>query len=183
MSSKRTLATMFGIGLIPRAPGTAGSLVAALLAYPILLAPYGWALLMAGTALVTFLGTQSAARYMEAHTTAHDPGEIVVDELAGQWLTYSIWHGWLIAMAGRLDVAAPLLADVAATPLFLVAGFVLFRLFDIAKPWPIRWADRKLKGGFGVMADDLLAGVAAGTLLYVLYLFSPFLLGHVESTV
>ncbi len=183
MSTKCTLATMFGTGLVPKGPGTAGSLVAALIGYGILLLPYGWAILMAGVILFTILGTQSANHYMVTHNTAHDPSEIVIDELAGQWLTFSIWHGWLIAMAGNRHAALALLQDMSASPLYLALGFILFRFFDILKPWPISWADRKMKGGFGVMFDDLLAAIPAGTILYVLYLFSPYVFGHVESTV
>lgn len=181
--SKCTLATMFGVGLMPKMPGTAGSLVAALIAYPVLLLPYGWAVLAAGAVLFTILGTKSSTRYMAAHSTAHDPSEIVVDELAGQWLTYTVWHLWLAGMAGSNFAALELLHDVSASPLYLALGFVWFRVFDILKPWPISWADRRMKGGFGVMFDDLLAAIPAGTVLYLLYLFSPLVFGHVESTV
>jgi phosphatidylglycerophosphatase A len=57
--------------------------------------------------------------------------------------------------------------------LWIVAGFVLFRLFDILKPWPIKWLDRKVGGGFGIMVDDLLAGMAAAALLYLLAMTFP----------
>lgn len=171
MHKKHTLATMFGIGLAPFAPGTAGSFVAVLLAYPVLLLPYGWVLLALGVVLITVLGTRSAARYMQHQATAHDPSEIVVDEWAGQWFTFTIWHLWLIGMAGGGN-ALPLLASIAAAPIYLGLGFLLFRFFDIVKPWPISFADRRVGGGFGVMFDDLLAGVAAGTFLFLAYLFA-----------
>ena len=174
------LSTMYGVGLVRWAPGTAGSLVAALIAYPILLLPMGYCWLTVGALLFTWLGTVNANRYMRDRNTAHDPSEIVIDELIGQWLTYTVWYGWLYAMAGNADAASDLLADVAASPLYLVLGFVFFRLFDILKPWPIRAADRHIKGGFGVMFDDILAALPAGTLLYGAYLVSPFLLGHLE---
>jgi phosphatidylglycerophosphatase A len=181
--SRYTLATLYGAGLSPLAPGTVGSLLAALLAFAILMLPYGWAVLAVGAALFTYLGTQSATHYMRAHTTAHDPKEIVVDELAGQWLTYSIWHGCLFAVAGSNAAGLELLHDVAASPLFLALGFVLFRFFDIVKPWPICLVDRTMKSGFGVMFDDLLAAIPAGLILYVAYLFSPLFLGAVDSTI
>ena len=181
--SKLSLATLYGAGLSPVGPGTAGSLVAAVLAFGILQLPYGWAILLAGAALFTYLGTKSATRYMMDHNTAHDPSEIVVDELAGQWLTYSVWHAWLVIMAGSTHAAVALLDDVSADPLYLGLGFVLFRFFDILKPWPISLADRKIKSGFGVMFDDLLAAIPAGTILYIIYLFSPYFMGGVESTV
>jgi phosphatidylglycerophosphatase A len=180
--TKFTLATMYGPGLVKYGPGTAGSLVAALIAWPVLMLPYGWVALIVGTILFTVLGTKSATRYMIAHNTAHDPSEIVIDELVGQWLTYTVWHLWLAAMAGSNTAALELIQEMAASPLWLVLGFVLFRFFDILKPWPISWADRKIKGGFGVMFDDLLAAIPAGTVLYLLYLFSPLVFGHVEST-
>ena len=181
--SKLSLATLYGAGLSPKAPGTVGSLVAALLAFGILQLPYGWALLLAGAALFTYLGTKSAARYMAEHNTSHDPSEIVVDELAGQWLTYSIWHAWLFAMAGNSFAAVALMNDVSADTFYLALGFLLFRFFDIVKPWPISLADRKVKSGFGVMFDDVLAAIPAGTILYIIYLLSPYFMGGVQSTV
>jgi len=176
--TRRTLATLYGVGLVRKAPGTAGSLVAALLAWPILLLPHGWEILAAGTVLFTVLGTFATTRYMGAQASTHDPKEVVVDELAGQWLTYLLMPGYTVLVQGaddalRLYQHAPILAT------HLVAGFVLFRFFDILKPWPISWADRKVKGGFGVMFDDLLAAIPAGILLYgvdlyALIAFHPF---------
>ena len=180
---RHCLSTLYGVGLIRIAPGTWGSLVAALIAYPILkFVPYGYAVLTAGAFLFTLLGTVNAQAYMRNRNTSHDPSEIVVDELIGQWFTYSVWFAFLYAMAGTAEAARELLDDVAATPLFLALGFVLFRLFDILNPWPISWADRRVKGGFGVMFDDVLAAIPAGTLLYIAYLFSPYLFGHLEVT-
>ena len=180
MSSRITLATMYGVGLSKVAPGTAGSLVAALLAWGVLQCSFGWALLPLGVVVFTWAGTRSATRYMATHQCAHDPGEIVVDELAGQWLTYSVWYAWLAIIAGGSDTTVQLLRHASGESGFLVAGFLLFRLFDILKPWPISLADRKVKGGFGVMFDDLLAAVPAGTALYALYLFWPLITGHME---
>ena len=175
---RHCLSTLYGIGLVRIAPGTAGSLVAALLAYPIVQLPWGCLWLALGALLFTVLGSMNAARFMRARNTMHDPSEIVIDELIGQWLTYVVWHGWLFAIAGTSASAIRLLDEVAASPLFLALGFALFRLFDILKPWPISWADRHIKGGFGVMFDDVLAAIPAGTLLYVAYIFSPVLLGQ-----
>lgn len=177
---RHSLSTMYGVGLIGIAPGTFGSLVAALMAYPILRMPGGYLWLTLAALVLLVLGTLHANRFMRDRNTAHDPKEIVIDELVGQWLTYSVWLGWLYAIAGNAQAAKKLLDDLAATPVYLVLGFVLFRLFDIAKPWPISWADRRLLGGFGVMFDDVLAGIAAGTLLYVAYLFSPYFIGPLE---
>lgn len=137
-------ATWFGSGLLPRAPGTWGSLAALPFAWVIvsLAGPIG----LAAAAVAVFgLGCWAAGRYADASGSA-DPGAVVIDEVAGQWLVL---------------VAAPLSLPGYA------AGFLLFRLLDIVKPWPASWADRKLKGGFGIMADDVLA---AGYGLVLMYL-------------
>jgi phosphatidylglycerophosphatase A len=138
----RLIATWFGAGLLPWAPGTWGSLAAL---------PFAWAIAWAGGApglvtaalLLFFIGWWAAGRTEHASGIA-DEGAIVVDEVAGQWLTLA---------------AAPL------DPLAYLAGFLLFRLFDITKPWPVRWADRRLGGGLGVMADDMLAALYAALAL------------------
>lgn len=176
--SRYGLSTMFGVGLVRFAPGTFGSLVAALLVYPILTLPHGYVWLAAGAVVLTLIGTLTASRFMRDRNTTHDPKEIVIDELVGQWLTYAVWYGWLYAIAGNRDAAVRLLDQVAASPIYLALGFVLFRFFDILKPWPISWADRRIKGGFGVMFDDVLAAIPAGTLLYIAYICSPLIAGQ-----
>ena len=166
-----SLATMFGVGLSKKAPGTAGSAVAALIAYYILTLPFSTILLAGGTILFTLWGTKSATKYMVANNCEHDPSEIVIDELAGQWLTYVI--AFKFAQAMECASGSPCGQDFYAMfpnlPLAMFLGFLLFRLFDILKPWPISLADRKVKGGFGVMFDDLLAAIPAGILLAFLF--------------
>jgi phosphatidylglycerophosphatase A len=136
------LALGFGAGLSSRAPGTVGTLVAIPLV--LLVAPHGWvvhAAVAAGCfAVGCYLCGESARRL-----GVHDHPGIVWDEITG----------YLITM-----LAAP-----AEWP-WLLAGFVLFRLFDIWKPWPIREADHSLRGGLGIMLDDAVAAVYAGVLLY-----------------
>lgn len=181
------LATMFGIGRIRFAPGTFGSLAAALLAYPVLMLPLGWAIMALSIVVLTVFGSAAARAYMEAHripeqAVLHDPSAIVVDEWAGQWLTFTTWHAWMFFMAIDSSAGQDLLSDVAGDPLHLFYGFILFRFFDIMKPWPIRWADRKIKGGFGVIFDDLLAGIAAGTVLYAIYFFGPLISGQMMES-
>jgi phosphatidylglycerophosphatase A len=132
------LATWFGVGLLPRMPGTWGSLAAL---------PFGWALasllgvpgLAIATAALFVVGCWAAGHVAKA-AGIKDPGAIVIDEVAAQWLTL---------------LAAPL------APLPYALAFLLFRLFDIWKPWPVRWADRAVGGGFGIMLDDMLAAVYA----------------------
>jgi phosphatidylglycerophosphatase A len=130
----RLIATWFGVGLSPVAPGTCASLAALPIAWAIRAAA-GRAGLAAGAALVFAAGCWAAGAAAKA-SGVRDPAAVVVDEVAGQWL---------VVLAAPFDPAA------------WAAGFVLFRLFDIWKPWPVRWADRQVKGGFGIMLDDILA--------------------------
>jgi phosphatidylglycerophosphatase A len=134
----RLLASWFGSGFLPGAPGTWGSLAA--LPFAWLIVTYGgaWPLLVAATILfcIGWIVVHVAIR----DQSDHDPGWIVVDEVVGQWIT------------------------LCALPLNVFAygiGFVLFRLFDIWKPWPIRAVERRCGGGFGIMIDDVLAAIYA----------------------
>ncbi len=136
------VATGAGAGLLPKAPGTWGSLAAL---------PLAWGAVALGgppaavaLGLVLFAAGVWASNALLAAGAGDDPGYIVIDEIAAQILVLAF---------------APL------APLPYLAGFVLFRLFDVTKPWPVGWADRAVKGGFGVMLDDLLAAVYAGGLL------------------
>jgi phosphatidylglycerophosphatase A len=139
------IVTWFGAGLSPVMPGTAGSLAA--LPFAVLIAWFGapWMLVPAAIA-VFILGTWASDVYCR-RAGIKDPGLIVIDEVAGQWLTLSI-------------------APVAFWP--YVIGFVLFRIFDMVKPWPIGWADRRVSGGFGVMVDDVLAAIYSTGGLYLI---------------
>lgn len=143
------ITTVFGIGRLRPAPGTWGSAAAVLLA--VLVCQAGGALLIPlGAVLAALIGFWAVPQALRA-TTDEDPSEIVIDEVAGQWLAMSftvipLWrHGIPI-----LD----------AWPAFVVP-FLLFRLFDIWKPWLVGRADRQ-GGAVGVMMDDLWAGLFAG---------------------
>jgi phosphatidylglycerophosphatase A len=132
------IATGFGVGLAPIAPGTFGSLVA-LIPWWLWLrhlpaAQYGIVLVLA------LLVGIWAASWAIAELRVEDPGVVVWDEFLGQWIA--------------------LFAAPAGWP-WMLGGFALFRLFDIWKPWPVSWADRKLHGGLGAMLDDVLAGMYA----------------------
>jgi phosphatidylglycerophosphatase A len=132
------LATLFGIGRFPYAPGTLASAVAIPLAW--LISGFaGQFALMIATVLVTAIGTLASDRYVRA-TGTKDPAACVIDELAGQWAACCF---------------------VPHTAVAYALCFLLFRGFDIIKPWPIS-ALESLPGGYGVMADDLLAGILAG---------------------
>jgi len=129
------LAYGLGSGAAPKAPGTFGTLAAIPLA--LLLQPLDPWSYLAVTALLFVLGIPICGR-TAADLGLHDPGGIVFDEWVGLLVTL-----WL----------AP-----AGWP-WLLAGLLLFRLFDIWKPWPIRWLDRRVRGGLGIMLDDLVAGL------------------------
>lgn len=152
----RFIATFFYSGLSPKAPGTIGSLAAL---------PCGWLIhglagypgLLIATILVFFLGWWATANVTRGQQD-HDPGEIVIDEVVGQWialfpLSYGLWQSgaapWLFPYPGW------------------IAAFVFFRLFDIWKPWPVSWADRK-NTALGVMLDDVLAGIMAAIVVALL---------------
>jgi phosphatidylglycerophosphatase A len=105
--------------------------------------------LAAAALVVALVGWWASSRYV-AQTGREDPSEIVVDEVAAQWLALSVVPLSLIAY---------------------LAGFVVFRLFDTLKPWPASWADRELSGGAGVMLDDIIAGAYAAITLYGLHYF------------
>ncbi|HEX9489214.1 MAG TPA: phosphatidylglycerophosphatase A [Stellaceae bacterium] len=148
------LATWFGAGLLPGAPGSWGSLAALPFAWAIATL-FGPAALLVAAAVLFVVGWWAAEQVGRASGVA-DEGSIVIDEVAGQWLTLAV---------------APPSAEA------YVLGFVLFRLFDITKPWPARAAERNLPGGLGVMADDIVAGVYAAALLYMLLMIGRALFG------
>lgn len=145
--------TVVGAGMLRPAPGTWGSLAGVLLGYLMLRLGVTLAELIAWVAALTVVSTQ-AINSIEAKTGIHDAPEIVVDEVAGMWL------------------ALLPLVSLPASPLLFVLAFLLFRLFDIVKPWPIRWLDEKVGGGFGVMVDDLVAGILAAIVIWVLLIFN-----------
>ncbi len=140
------IATWFGSGLLPKIPGTWGS--AAALPFAALIVWLGgqWALLAAS--LIAFAVGIWAADVYGRHAGVKDPGAIVIDEVAGQWLT---------------------LVLLPMNPLAYLIGFFYFRLFDILKPWPANWADRDVPGGLGVMLDDMIAGVYAAIATVLTY--------------
>lgn len=127
----------FGSGLAPKAPGTFGTMAA--IPFFILLQDLSWPIYLSWL-LVTFaLGVLWCDRSSKA-LGVHDHGGIVWDEFVGFWITmFMAPAGWI----------------------WIVIGFVLFRFFDIIKPWPINWLDKKVHGGFGIMIDDVLAGIYA----------------------
>lgn len=150
------IATLFGIGRLRPAPGTWGSAVAVLLGLGLYRLGHVW-LLAAATAAVTWLG-HHAVRIATQGEADPDRSEIVIDEVAGQWLAlcFPAFGFWL----------AGLPATQFPWPGWVVA-FLGFRLFDIWKPGPVGRADRR-GDAWGVMLDDLIAGLFAGILVVIL---------------
>src|SRR5947209_16439891 len=138
------VATGFGIGHLPWVPGSWGSLAALLCGWEITEAGGGVAL--ATAAIIAFaLGVWASARVATA-SSVHDPHFVVIDEIAAQWL---------VLLAAPLDARA------------YAAAFLLFRLFDITKPWPARLVERRVAGGLGIMLDDIVAALYALLLLLI----------------
>ncbi|TDR23433.1 phosphatidylglycerophosphatase A family protein [Marinicella litoralis] len=141
------LAFGFGSGLAPFAPGTFGTLAAIPLYW--LMAPLPWTVYLALTVIAFILGIYLCERASH-HLGVHDHGGIVWDEFVGLWITlFLVPNEWP----------------------WLLTGFLLFRFFDIFKPFPIKWLDKKVKGGFGIMIDDVIAGVFAWIILMILVRF------------
>jgi phosphatidylglycerophosphatase A len=138
------LAFGFGAGLSPKAPGTMGTVVAVLI---YLVLPSMPPIIYAGLVLLSFVfGIWICAKTAE-DLGVHDHGGIVWDEFVGYWITM------FMAPSGLF---------------WVLLGFVLFRLLDIFKPWPIKWADKELAGGLGIMLDDVLAGIMAALCMQAL---------------
>ena len=144
------LATLGPIGRYVPAPGTAGSVLALIAGF--FLAKNGFIILFSTLLVVTILGVLAADAYSQL-TNTKDAGEVIIDEVAGQWLV-------LLCIPPNIDAAL----------FWYGAGFILFRLFDILKPWPVSAAER-LPRGIGVMADDIAAGTLAGMVLLMAQLF------------
>lgn len=138
------LAFGFGAGLSPKAPGTVGTVVAVLI---YLALPSMSPVIYAGLIVLSFVfGIWICGKTAE-DLGVHDHGGIVWDEFVGYWITMFMAPSGLI---------------------WVLLGFVLFRLLDIFKPWPIKWADKELAGGLGIMLDDVLAGIMAALCIQAL---------------
>jgi len=135
------LALGFGSGAAPKAPGTCGTLVAVIIYWPLSqLSPEHYLLMLLVTSVMGIYICGQTAKELGVH----DHGSIVWDEFVGFWITmFAAPVGWV----------------------WVVVGFVLFRFFDIIKPWPISWIDKNITGGFGIMLDDVIAGVMAAGVL------------------
>jgi phosphatidylglycerophosphatase A len=153
-SLAKGIATALGAGYSPIAPGTCGTAVAVPLVWAIAHLPL-WQFLVIALA-VTLVGVWAAATADRAWGT-HDSGRIVIDEVAGYLVT--------MAFVDPMD---------RARWFVLAIGFVIFRFFDIVKPPPVRWLDENLPGGWGVVLDDVAAGVMGAAVMWALAHFGAF---------
>ncbi len=142
------IATWFHVGLIRPAPGTWGSMAAVPIGF--VLAVVGGTYLVFAGAVVAFVAGLWAShrmiKQMSDDAETDDQPSIVIDEVAGQLLA---------------------LTTAAVSPFLFVLGFAFFRVFDIFKPWPISWVERRTPGAWGVMADDILAGLFAAVSVWI----------------
>jgi len=139
------IATFFGSGLAPVAPGTAGSLASLFIWAPVVMTSTPWYFRLILIVLLYIVGT-AASSLTEKKLGKKDPGCIVIDEVVGQGVA--------------LFLAGPTLINI-------VLGFLLFRVFDILKPWPANIAEKNFDGGTGIMLDDVVAGIYAMLVLLV----------------
>lgn len=140
-----TLATGFGLGYLPKAPGTWGTLLALPIHYLIVQLPMqGYVAALGIIIIIAVVSAGSAEKIIDKP----DPGIVVIDEVAGM----------LIAM-----IALP------AHPLAWLLAFILFRIFDILKPFPVNFFDQRFHGGLGIVLDDLMAGIYALASLQLLW--------------
>jgi phosphatidylglycerophosphatase A len=141
------IATGFYSGYLPKAPGTWGSLVGLLLFFLLhTLSLPVYLAVVAGLFFVGFFAAGGAEKILDSK----DPGIIVIDEIVGMLIT---------------------MTAVPATPLAMALGFILFRIFDIAKPFPVNFFDQRFHGGLGIMLDDVIAGIYSLIILQILVRF------------
>lgn len=145
------IATFFGAGLSPKAPGTAGSLATLPLAFAVAYF-FGRTGILVAAAISFFIGVWATSILIK-NSEEKDPSKVVIDETAGQLTAFSL-------------IAPQLYHNFSADVIIVyLCGFGLFRLFDICKAGPVKWADSKLKNAWGVMLDDVFAGIFAALFL------------------
>ncbi|MBU0730043.1 MAG: phosphatidylglycerophosphatase A [Proteobacteria bacterium] len=135
------IATGFGLGYLPKAPGTWGTLLALPIHAVIVRLPLEQYWIALGAIFVVAVITAGSAEKIIDHK---DPAVVVIDEIIGMLVALYL---------------------VPAKPLYMILGFGLFRLFDITKPFPINWVDRRINGGLGIVMDDVIAGIFACVVL------------------
>ena len=157
MTLQKLFLTFFGSGLAPKAPGTAGSF-AALIVGILIIKYIGAQTLFLLAVVITIIGIFEINKY-EKLTGSHDNPQIVVDEVSGMWIAMFIAYEIALSIDNKYGIWIAYLLS-----------FIFFRLFDIWKPSTIGWIDREVKGGLGVMGDDVLAGISGGFLSAIVLL-------------
>ena len=155
MTLQKLFLTFGGAGLSEKAPGTVGTLASLPVGVAILFY-FGMETLFMLTLAITVIGILEINKY-EKTTGTHDQQHIVIDEASGMWIAL------MIAISTANTMTYPY-----AVALAIILSFASFRLFDIWKPSTIGWIDREVKGGLGVMLDDVVAGIAGGFLTVVI---------------
>ena len=151
MNLNRLFITFFGTGLAPKAPGTVGSFAALIVGVSLLeIIPMSTLFML--TLVLSIIAVFEINKY-EKETGSHDDKSIVIDEVSGMWITL------MFALSSASSMTYAYAQEIA-----IVLAFTFFRLFDIWKPSLIGVIDQKVKGGLGVMGDDVLAGIAGGML-------------------
>lgn len=146
--SVKALGTWFGLGLVPFAPGTLGTIGAIPLVW--FFQSLGELQYLFATFIFIFVSILVAQMYEDQMGAGHDPGEFVMDEVAGFLVTMAL---------------------IPFTWTYVLTAFVIFRLLDILKPFPISWVDKRVPGGFGAVADDLVAGIVASLAMQLIFHF------------
>lgn len=183
-SLSKIIATCFYVGFIPKAPGTFGSIIAfplyALLTYLVSMAKGGVSSISASqlinnilvmNAALFFIGIWAADKY-SSDIGNEDPSEVVIDEVVGQLLTISLVVLLLPYIGGEaiMKFKQHGIDEFKLAALNFLGAFLMFRLFDITKPWPIDYLEKRFKGGFGIMIDDILAAIFAVVMqFFILY--------------
>ncbi len=162
MNFQKIFLTLFGSGLSSIAPGTVGTLVAMPIGF-LIMYYFGINSLISFTFIISIIAIFEINSY-EKRGGVHDNKSIVIDEAVGVWLSMSITFGGIYLWQNSYNIY-----------LALILSFLSFRLFDIWKPSTIGYIDRKVKGGLGVVGDDLLAGFAAGILNLLIFKLLAFL--------
>ncbi len=151
------LSTLFYVGYFPKMPGTIGSLVSLPIIFYVCYKFGFFGLLI--TIIISFVVAMVSVKEVLKYTK-HDPSFVVIDEFIGQAVTF-------------LLIADTLVSNTNIVP--YITGFILFRIFDVIKPYPVSYADKKIQNAFGVILDDIFAGIYATIIIYfILYLVKGF---------
>ncbi len=161
------IATLGLVGRIKKAPGTAGSFIAVLLA-PLCFLPFGLVQRLLILAVLFVIGLK-ACEQAEQELGEHDPQSVIIDEVFGQWFTLLPVN--VISYLGSKAI-------MPQEWFVLMFGFLLFRVLDISKIGPVGLCERKLHGGLGIMADDAMAGLLAAMLMYPFQFYGNVIFGY-----